>query len=73
MQRQEAEGSQKGNFQAGDMTRFRSVQHKARGQVGQARSVENIPASFLVTANKHFVVSLLEGKRNYGGAWLYIE
>lgn len=30
MQPQEAEGSQKGNFQAGNMTRFRRGQHKAR-------------------------------------------
>lgn len=67
MQPQEAEGSQKGSFQAGDMTRFRRVQHKVRGKVGQVRSVENIPASFLVTTNKHFVVSSTKGKRNFGG------
>lgn len=30
---------------------------KQGGKVGQVRSTENIPASFLVTANKHFVVS----------------
>lgn len=49
------------------------VSTKQGTKVSQVRSMKNIPASFLVIAKKHFVVSMLEGKMNDGGVWLYIE